>query len=304
MLKVGVAYGFDTAIRELILNAYWKYRWHSRLVSARSGGRPRRSHSHLGYQTEVVMDSGSDCCNSRHLAYNGRRVWLKGGMSACAIALLASIGCGPEVAEAALTQAQRDALTPDQIIEMMRKGNERFRSGRMKSQDFLAQKRASASGQYPAAIILSCIDSRAPAEIILDMGIGDTFNARVAGNVANPDMLGSMEFACAVAGAKVILVMGHTACGAIKGAIDNVQVGNLTGLLESIKPAVEMTQYEGERSSKNAEFVDAVARSNVLHTIEVIRSNSSILADLEKKGKMRIVGAMYDLHNGKVSFMS
>lgn len=250
------------------------------------------------------MDSGSDCCNSRHLAYNGRRVWLKGGMSACAIALLASIGCGPEVAEAALTQAQRDALTPDQIIEMMRKGNERFRSGRMKSQDFLAQKRASASGQYPAAIILSCIDSRAPAEIILDMGIGDTFNARVAGNVANPDMLGSMEFACAVAGAKVILVMGHTACGAIKGAIDNVQLGNLTGLLESIKPAVEMTQYEGERSSKNAEFVDAVARSNVLHTIEVIRSNSSILADLEKKGKMRIVGAMYDLHNGKVSFMS
>jgi carbonic anhydrase len=174
----------------------------------------------------------------------------------------------------------------------------------MKPQDFLAQKRASASGQYPAAVILSCIDSRAPAEIILDIGIGDTFNARVAGNVANPDMLGSMEFACAVAGAKVILVMGHTACGAIKGAIDNVKLGNLTGLLESIKPAIEMTHYEGERTSKNAGFVDAVAQSNVRHTIDVIRSNSSILADLDKNGKIRIVGAMYDLSNGKVSFMS
>jgi carbonic anhydrase len=257
-----------------------------------------------GYQTEVVMESGSDCCTTCHPDDNGRRVWLKGGMSACAIALLAGIGCGPEVAEAALTQAQRDALTPDQIIEIMKKGNERFRSGKMKPQDFLAQKRASASGQYPAAIILSCIDSRAPAEIILDIGIGDTFNARVAGNVANPDMLGSMEFACAVAGAKVILVMGHTACGAIKGAIDNVQLGNLTGLLESIKPAIEVTQYEGEHTSKNAGFVDAVAQSNVRHTIDVIRGNSSILADLEKKGQVRIVGAMYDLHNGKVSFMS
>jgi len=250
------------------------------------------------------MESGSDRCKTCHPADNGRRVWLKGGMSACAIALLAGIGYGPDVAEAALTQAQRDALTPDQIIELMKKGNERFRSGKMKQQDFLAQKRASASGQYPAAIILSCIDSRAPAEIILDIGIGDAFNARVAGNVANPDMLGSMEFACAVAGAKVILVMGHTACGAIKGAIDNVQLGNLTGLLDSIKPAIEMTQYEGERTSKNAGFVDAVAQSNVRHTIDVIRGNSSILADLEKQEKIRIVGAMYNLKNGKVSFMS
>lgn len=250
------------------------------------------------------MESGSDCCKTCLPDDNGRRVWLMGGMSACAIALLAGIGYGPEVAEAALTETQRDALTPDRIIELMKQGNERFRSGKMRPQDFLAQKRASASGQYPAAIILSCIDSRAPAEIILDIGIGDTFNARVAGNIANPDMLGSMEFACAVAGAKVILVMGHTACGAIKGAIDNVQLGNLTGLLESIKPAIEMTQYGGERTSKNAGFVDAVAQSNVRHTIDVVRSNSSILADLEKNGKIRIVGSMYDLNNGKVSFMS
>jgi carbonic anhydrase len=253
---------------------------------------------------EVIMESGFDCCKTSHPDDNGRRVWLKGGLSACAIALLAGIGCGPDDAEAALTQAQRDALTPDQIIALMKTGNERFRSGKMMPRDFLAQKRASASGQYPAAIILSCIDSRAPAEIILDIGIGDTFNARVAGNVANPDMLGSMEFACAVAGAKVILVMGHTACGAIKGAIDNVQLGNLTGLLDSIKPAIEMTQYEGERTSKNAAFVDAVATSNVRHTIGVIRDNSSILADLEKKEAIRIVGAMYDLNNGKVNFLS
>jgi carbonic anhydrase len=250
------------------------------------------------------MESGSDCSKTCHRDASGRRAWLKGGMSACAIALLAGIGYGPDVAQAALSQPQRDALTPDQIIEIMKKGNDRFRSGRMKPQDFLAQKRASASGQYPAAIILSCIDSRAPAEIILDIGIGDTFNARVAGNVSNPDMLGSMEFACAVAGAKVILVMGHTACGAIKGAIDNVQLGNLTGLLESIKPAIEMTHYEGERTSKNSGFVDAVAQSNVRHTIGVIRNNSSILADLEKDGKIRIAGAMYNLKGGKVNFMS
>jgi carbonic anhydrase len=186
----------------------------------------------------------------------------------------------------------------------MKKGNARFRSGKMREHDFLAQKRSSAPGQYPAAIVLGCIDSRAPAEVIFDMGIGDTFNARVAGNIANPDMLGSMEFACAVTGAKVALVLGHTACGAIKGAIDNVQLGNLTGLLDAIKPAIQATDYNGERTSKNAEFVDAVARSNVRHAIDQIRSNSEILADLEKKGQIKIVGAMYELHTGKVIFMS
>jgi carbonic anhydrase len=204
---------------------------------------------------------------------------------------------------AALTQAQRNAMTPDHVIELMKMGNERFRSGQLKGQDYRAQKRATASGQYPAAVILGCIDSRVPAEIILDMGIGDTFNARVAGNIANQDMLGSLEFACAVTGAKVILVMGHTACGAIKGAIDNVELGNLTGLLATIKPAVAATQYSGERSSKNAAFVDAVARSNVKLTIDTIRSGSPILADLEKQGKIKIVGSMYNLANGVVTFM-
>ena len=153
----------------------------------------------------------------------------------------------------------------------MKQGNERFRTGKMSPHDYLAQKRATVAGQYPAAVILSCIDSRAPAEIILDAGIGDTFNARIAGNIANDDLLGSLEFACAVAGAKVVLVMGHTACGAIKGAIDGAQLGNLTGLLNKIKPAVDATHYEGERTSKNGEFVDEVAKTNVRLTMGEIR---------------------------------
>ncbi len=203
---------------------------------------------------------------------------------------------------AALTQEQRDKLTPDQIIALMKKGNERFRSGKMTDQDFLAQKRATASGQYPAAVILSCIDSRAPAEIIFDARLGDTFNARVAGNIADDDLLGSMEFACAVAGAKVVLVMGHTSCGAIKGAIDGAQLGHLTGLLNKIKPAVEATGYGGERTSKNDAFVDAVAKTNVRRTVDAIRQRSEVLAGLEKEGKIKIVGSMYRLVGGRVEF--
>ena len=143
-----------------------------------------------------------------------------------------------------------------------------------------------------------------PAEIVFDTGIGDTFNARVAGNVVNDDLLGSMEFACAVAGAKVVLVLGHTACGAVKGAIDDVVLGNLTGLLARIKPAIPETKFDGEKSSKNAAYVDAVAQTNVELTIENIRRRSPILADLEKKGTLRITGAMYNLATGVASFSS
>jgi carbonic anhydrase len=203
---------------------------------------------------------------------------------------------------AALTKAQRDKLSADDIIALMKKGNQRFRVGKESPHDYLAQQKASAKGQYPAAVILSCIDSRAPAETIMDLGIGDCFNARVAGNVANDDILGSMEFACKVAGAKVVLVMAHTACGAIKGAIDNVQLGNLTGLLAKIRPAVEATQYPGERSAKNYAFVDAVARKNVELTMADIRRRSAVLTDLEASRAVRIVGAMYNLENGLVEF--
>ncbi|NOJ40287.1 carbonic anhydrase family protein [Bradyrhizobium australiense] len=202
----------------------------------------------------------------------------------------------------ALTREQRDKFTPEQIIQAMKKGNERFRKGERKDRNYLREQRASAAGQYPAAALLSCIDSRAPAEVIMDLGIGDIFNSRVAGNIENPDILGSLEFACKLAGAKVVLVMGHTACGAIKGAIDNAELGNLTGLLARIKPAVEATTYSGERSAKNYAFVDAVARKNVELTVANIRKDSPVLAELESKGSIKIAGAMYHLETGAVEF--
>jgi carbonic anhydrase len=203
---------------------------------------------------------------------------------------------------AALTKAQRDKMTADDIVALMKKGNERFRVGKESPHDYLAQQKASAKGQYPASVILSCIDSRAPAETIMDLGIGDVFNARVAGNIANDDILGSMEFACKVAGAKVVMVMGHTACGAIKGAIDKAELGNLTGLLAKIRPAVDATQYAGERSGTNYAFVDTVARKNVELTIADIRRRSPVLAELETSRAVKIVGAMYNLETGVVEF--
>jgi len=202
----------------------------------------------------------------------------------------------------ALTREQRDQLSPQQVLEMLKRGNERFRSSQMHPHDYLAQKRATVSGQYPAAAILSCIDSRAPAEILLDAGIGETFNARIAGNIANDDLLGSLEFACAAAGAKLLLVIGHTSCGAIKGAIDGVELGHLTELLNKIKPAVAATAYSGERSGRNAAFVDAVAATNVSRTVADIRTRSSVLAGLEKSGTIAIVGSMYHLQGGQVEF--
>lgn len=218
-------------------------------------------------------------------------------LGAGALGMVSTVAYG-----AALTAAQRDKLTPDQIIALMKKGNERFRRGERQDRNFLAQQRASAKGQHPAAVLLTCIDSRAPAETIMDLGIGDIFNSRVAGNIANDDILGSMEFACAAAGAKVVLVMGHTACGAIKGAIDKVQLGNLTGLLAKIQPAVPATVYTGERTSKNYAFVDAVAKTNVQLTVADIRKRSPVLADLEGKGTIKIAGSLYNLETGAVEF--
>lgn len=215
----------------------------------------------------------------------------------------ASLGAPAAAQAAALTKEERDKLTPDQVIEMLKRGNERFRTGKMQAHDYLAQKRATAAGQYPAAAVLSCIDSRAPAEIILDAAIGDTFNARVAGNIANDDLIGSLEFACAAAGAKVVLLMGHTACGAVKGAIDNVELGHLTALLEKIKPAIPATTFAGERTSKNAAFVDAVAATNVRRTADDIRARSTVLTGLEQDGKIKIVPSMYHLVGGRVEFL-
>lgn len=231
-----------------------------------------------------------------------RRSFLRVASAATAIGVGSGFLFADETRADALTKEQRDKLTPEQIIQVMQKGNARFRRGERKERNYLREQEASASGQYPAAALLSCIDSRAPAEVIMDLGIGDIFNARVAGNVENPDILGSLEFACKLAGAKVVLVMGHTACGAIKGSIDNAQLGNLTGLLAKIRPAVEATAYSGERSAKNYAFVDAVARKNVEMTVANIRKDSSVLAELESKGTIKIAGAMYDLKTGAVEF--
>jgi carbonic anhydrase len=233
----------------------------------------------------------------------GRRHFLKMASAATVVGINGAAFFLTDSARAdALTKELRDKLTPEQIIQAMKNGNKRFRRGERKDRNYLREQKASAKGQYPAATLLSCIDSRAPAEVIMDLGIGDIFNCRVAGNVSNSDILGSMEFACKLAGAKVVLVMGHTACGAVKGAIDNAELGNLTGLLAKIKPAIEATTYTGERTAKNYGFVDAVARKNVELTVAGIRKDSPILAELEAKGGIKITGAMYNLETGAVEF--
>ena len=233
-----------------------------------------------------------------------RRSFLKVPTAAAAIGLLGGSFMGSLAYAAALTKEQRDQMTPEEIVAAMQRGNERFRKGEKAMRNYLAEQQATATGQYPAAIVLSCIDSRAPAEVIMDLGIGDIFNARVAGNIVNDDILGSMEFACKVAGSKVVLVMGHTSCGAIKGAIDNVELGNLTALLAKIRPAVQATAFGGERSSKNPAYVDAVALKNVELTMVQIRGKSTVLRDLESKRALKIVGAMYNLDTATVEFFA
>jgi carbonic anhydrase len=234
----------------------------------------------------------------------GRRHFFASAVGALAVApgVVASGQVG--TASRALSKEERDRMTPDQVIAELQKGNERFRAGKPLPHDYVGQQGSSAAGQYPAAVVLGCLDSRAPAEILFDVGIGDTFNARVAGNVVNDDILGSMEFACAAAGAKAIVVFGHTACGAVKGAIDDVELGNLTGLLARIKPAITATKFDGDKSSKNAAYVDAVAKTNVVVTLDNIRRRSPVLAELEQKKAIRMAGAMYDLATGRVEFLA
>jgi carbonic anhydrase len=201
-----------------------------------------------------------------------------------------------------LDKATRDAMTPDEIIALAKAGNRRFLDGNQRSRDMLAELKIKSAGQFPAAVMLSCIDSRAPAEIIFDLGLGDIFNCRVAGNIDTPDLLGSMEFATKVAGAKVVAVLGHSACGAVQGAIAGAKLGNLTQLLAKIRPAIDQTTFTGERTAENMKFVDAVAKKNVELTIERIRLGSDVIADLERSGAVKIVGGFFDLETGKVDF--
>lgn len=205
--------------------------------------------------------------------------------------------------EKVLTAEEQAQLTPDKVIELLGDGNERFVNNDLTARDHSAQVRKSTNAQYPKAIILSCVDSRVPVEDVFDRGIGDIFVARVAGNFINEDILGSMEFACKVAGSKLVLIMGHEHCGAVHAAIDDVKLGNITSMLTKIQPAVAMTEYAGERSSRNPEFVHLVCESNVQNSIAQVRERSPILKEMEEKGEIRILGAVYDMDTGKVSFL-
>lgn len=205
----------------------------------------------------------------------------------------------------ALTKEAQAAITPDDAIRLLKEGNSRFVENKKADRDLLQQVNDTATGQYPFATILSCIDSRVSSEIIFDQGVGDIFSARVAGNFVNEDILGSMEFACKLAGTKLVLVLGHTSCGAVKGACDDAQLGNLTALISKIKPAVNAVSEPADanlRNSKNLEFVNTVAAKNVEMTIDNIRNNSPVLKEMEDNGEIAIVGGMYDINTGEVSF--
>ena len=207
----------------------------------------------------------------------------------------------------AITQTKntQSSIHPGVAVDLLKAGNDRFVNKAPLNRDLLTQVQETTSGQYPYACILSCIDSRIPTEIVFDQGVGDIFNARVAGNFVNEDILGSMEFACKLAGSKVIVVMGHTSCGAVKGACDHAELGNLTQMLAKIQPAVDAVTTEAgvDRSSKNLEFVNAVSAENVLQTVEAIKAKSEVLREMYEHGEIDIVGAMYAVESGKVSFL-
>lgn len=247
-------------------------------------------------------------------------------ISAIAIVLMAFTGCkqgqesdkSKEVAELevvpqettedtsgeVMTKEMQAALTPDGVIQSFKEGNTRFVNNDLTARNKSKQVLNSAGGQYPEAVILSCLDSRVPVEKVFDRGIGDLFVARVAGNFSNEDILGSMEFACKVSGAKVVVVMGHQSCGAIRAAVDDVKLGNITAMLQKIKPAVAMVDYDGEKTSANNDFVAMVCESNVHNTINDIRKNSPILKEMEDNGEIKIVGAVYNVENGNVEWLN
>lgn len=204
------------------------------------------------------------------------------------------------------TAESQSKLTPDDALAMLKEGNQRFLNGTQRKRELNQQVIQTAQGQYPFASIVGCIDSRVPLSLIFDQGIGSLFSAKVAGNIINDDILGSLEFACKLAGSKVVVVLGHTSCGAVKGACDQAELGNLTALLSKINPAVlniKEPQNPELRNSKNSEFVDAVALENVKLTVQNIRIYSNVLRSMEEQGAIKIIGAMYDVKTGAVSFL-
>jgi len=198
------------------------------------------------------------------------------------------------------TQESLAAMTPEKALQLLKAGNQRFLEGKKADRDLLEQASQTSQGQYPFAVVLGCIDSRVPPELVFDQGIGDIFSIRIAGNFANPDILGSMEFAGKVVGSKLFVVLGHTSCGAVKGAYDQVEMGHLTGLVEKIKPAVESVR---DASGEETVDLDQVSQVNVKMTVENILNRSPILNELHEQGEIQIVGAMYDVESGAVTFL-
>jgi len=203
------------------------------------------------------------------------------------------------------TKETQATMTPNKALDFLKEGNQRFQNNLKANRNLLEQVNDTSEGQFPFATILSCIDSRVSAELVFDQGLGDIFSIRIAGNFSNEDILGSMEFGCKLAGTKLVVVLGHTSCGAIKGACDHARLGNLTALIKKIEPAVDAVtepKDESQRNSQNLEFVDKVAEKNVLLTINNIRQHSPVLAEMEDNGEIKIVGAMYDISTGEVVF--
>lgn len=205
--------------------------------------------------------------------------------------------------EKVMSPEERSALTPATVVERLKEGNKRFRTNDLTQRDHSKQLREAVLGQFPKAIVLTCIDSRIPVEDVFDTGIGDIFVARVGGNVVNDDILGSMEFACRVSGAKAVVVLGHEHCETVLSAIDRVELGNITAMVSKIQPSIEgITDYEGKRSSINPEFVELVVKNNVANTVKDIRERSPVLKNMEDSGEIQIVSAYYDLDEGEVVF--
>jgi len=205
-----------------------------------------------------------------------------------------------------LTKEEQSRLTPQKVLEILKEGNEEFINDNLTIRNNSQRVRNAAMGQYPKAVVLSCLDSRVPVEDVFHRGIGDIFVARVAGNVVNDDILASLEYACKVSGSKLVVVLGHEYCGAIKSTIDDVKIGNITTLLSKVKPAITKAKenFNGEQTSKNPRFVEAVCDHNVHLAINEIREKSPILKEMEKKGEIMIIGGVYDMETGKVSFFN
>ena len=205
----------------------------------------------------------------------------------------------------AQTKESQDLMTAETALQQLKEGNQRFIEKQQVNRDLMQQVRETSTGQYPFATVLSCIDSRVSSELIFDQGIGDIFSIRIAGNFVNEDILGSMEFACKLAGTKLVLVLGHTACGAVKGACDHARLGNLTALINKIEPAVAAVKEPADnamRNSSNPDFVNDVAEVNVKMTIKNIRTQSQVLKEMEDAGEIQILGGMYDISTGAVHF--